>query len=75
MSVPSSVVPWKNSTRLTVPSLSEALTLIVMLAGALKLAPVVGAVIATVGGLFGSALTSFELILSPAALLARTSED
>ena len=33
VSVPSSVVPWKNWTRLTDPSLSEALAWMVMLAG------------------------------------------
>src|SRR5262245_66029549 len=41
---------WKNSTVLTVPSLSLAFAEIATLAGALKDAPAVGLVIATDGG-------------------------
>ena len=55
MSSPSFVVPWKNSTLLTVPSLSDAFALIVMLAGAVKLAPLAGLVMLTSGGLFDGA--------------------
>ena len=49
---------WKNSTVLTVPSLSLALAEIAMLAGALKDAPAVGLVIATDGGEVDDAETS-----------------
>ena len=39
MACPIFVVPWKNSTRLTVPSVSPAVAVIVTDAGAVKVAP------------------------------------
>jgi len=44
VSEPMSVVPAKKSTLATVPSVSDAVALIVMLAGAVKVAPLAGAV-------------------------------
>ncbi|MNV58450.1 hypothetical protein D3C71_1508280 [compost metagenome] len=48
--MPSEVPPRKNSTLLTVPSLSLALALTVMLLPAVKLAPALGEVRLTLGG-------------------------
>jgi len=47
--VPTNVVPSKKSTFVTIPSLSLAMALTVIVAGAVKAAPVTGLVIATVG--------------------------
>ena len=47
---PIRVMPWKKSTRTTVPSGSLAVAASEIVAGAKKLAPFVGAVSATVGG-------------------------
>src|SRR5688572_8813313 len=63
VSLPISVVPWKKSTRATVPSVSLAVALTVMLAGAVNVAPLAGAVSAAVGGVFGGA-TAVTLTLS-----------
>ena len=49
MSVPTRVVPRKNSTFVTLPSESEASASYEMAAGAVKLAPFAGEVSATVG--------------------------
>ncbi len=48
--MPNEVAPAKNCTLLTVSSGSEAVALITPLHGAMKVAPLVGPVIATVGG-------------------------
>ncbi len=48
-SSPSLVLPLKNSTLLTVPSASEALAVSVIVAGAVKLLPLVGDVRFTAG--------------------------
>lgn len=73
MSSPSLVVPWKNSTLLTVPSLSEAAVSIVTLAPAEKVALLAGLVIVTVGGEFGALtvmLTGLEVVVAPALSVA-----
>jgi hypothetical protein len=48
----------KNSTFVTLPSLSAAFALIVMLAGARKVAPSAGEVMETVGGVVVGGITS-----------------
>ena len=50
VSIPSELVPSKNSTQATKPSLSWALTSIVTKLDALNEAPLVGLVIETTGG-------------------------
>lgn len=54
VSVESSVLPWKNSTLLTVPSVSVALALIVTLAGAFTTVLFAGLVILTAGATFAA---------------------
>ncbi|MNC85421.1 hypothetical protein D3C83_10190 [compost metagenome] len=70
-----SVVPWKKSTRATVPSASLALALIVIEAGAAYVAPSAGAVSDTVGGWFAPAMTvtlrAPEVVSAPASSTAR----
>ena len=50
--MPNEIVPLKNCTWATLPSLSEASAVIVISAGAVKVGLLVGLVIATVGGVF-----------------------
>jgi hypothetical protein len=75
LSVPSNVAPLKNSTFVTVPSLSLALAVIAMLAGALNRAPSAGLEILTVGGTLAVELTAMliglEVAASPALSVAR----
>ena len=52
MSSPSLVAPWKNSTLATVPSVSDAVALMVIVAGAVKVALLAGEVMLTSGLLF-----------------------
>ena len=72
-SSPSLVVPRKNSTLDTVPSLSLALALIVIFAGAVKVAPFAGLDMLTVGAPFGASTviaTTLEVVLSPSSSVA-----
>ena len=62
-------MPWKNSTLLTVPSLSEAFAPIVMLAGAVNVAVLNGLVIlitgATLAGELTITLVALETVVAP----------
>jgi hypothetical protein len=75
VSLPINVEPWKKSTRLTVPSVSLALALMVMLAGAVNVAPLAGAVSAALGGWFAAAFTVIEraayVVVPPSSSVAR----
>nr|BFE86006.1 hypothetical protein GCM10020093_086070 [Planobispora longispora] len=68
MSVPSGVLPLKNSTLATVPSASAASAVISTVAGAVKDAPATGLVILTLGAwLPGSPPQVCPLIVKAAA--------
>lgn len=67
VSTPSDGAPLKNSSCVTDPSLSEALAVIVMFAGAVKVAPLVGELILTEGGLLPAGLTVTLTALEVAA--------
>jgi hypothetical protein len=72
VSSPSFVVPWKNSTFATDP-LSEALAVIVMLAGAANDALFAGAVMLAVGGVLAAVtvmLTALDAPVPPALSVA-----
>ena len=75
MSVPSSVVPERNSTLAMVPSLSDALAAIAIVAGAVNVAPDAGAEIDTDGKVFGAGLTvteaAVEVVIDPSLSVAR----
>ena len=81
LSVPSKVAPLKNSTFVTVPSLSLALAVIAMLARALNRAPSAGLeILLTDGGLvtvmcyrveLTAMLIGLEVAASPALSVAR----
>jgi hypothetical protein len=60
------VPPWKNSTFWIVPSESSAVAATVMFAGALKLAPLVGLVMLTVGSALATmvTLTGAEVVVA-----------
>ena len=66
--MPSSVAPLKNSTLLTLPSVSDALAAIAMLAGAVKLAPFAGLVTRTDGATFARRLDDGEAVGDDAVL-------
>jgi hypothetical protein len=53
------------------PSPSEALDVIVMLAGAVKVAPLLGVVMLTVGGAFTVMFTGAEVVVAPRLSVAR----
>ena len=69
------VVPWKNSTRLTVPSVSPAVAVIVTDAGAVKVAPLAGTVMLAVGGTFADGFTviatTVDVVMPPELSVAR----
>jgi len=69
VSVPTRLLPLKKSTFATVPSLSAAVAFTVTLAGAVKVAPLAGLVMLTVGGTFGGPLTvivtAVEVVIAP----------
>ncbi len=69
------VSPDRNSTIVTVPSLSAAFPVRVMLAGAGKVAPSAGPVSWTVGGTFGAGLTvmdtAADVVVAPLLSVAR----
>ena len=75
MSVPSSVVPDKNSTLAMVPSVSDAFAAIAIVAGAVKVAPDAGLVIDTDGKLFAAGFTvtetAAEVFTPPLSSVAR----
>ena len=70
LSSPIFVLPWKNSTLLTLPVDAAALALTVMLAGALNVALLAGAVIVTVGGALTVRFTGAEVPTVPLVLVA-----
>ena len=53
------------------PSLSDALAVIVIFAGAVKVAPFVGVVMLTVGGASTVMLTGAEVVVAPRLSVAR----
>ena len=55
------------------PSLSVALAVIVILAGAVKVAPMTGLVMLTVGGAFTVMFTGFEVVVAPRLSVAAPS--
>ena len=67
MTVASRFAPSKNSTFAIVPSVSLALAVIGILAGATKVLLLAGLVILTVGGRFGLTVTpiALEVVLAP----------
>ena len=75
MSSPSLVAPLKNSTFVTVPSLSVAFALMVIEAGARKVAPFAGEVMETVGGVVSGGptvtFTTALLVKAPWLSVAR----
>src|SRR5439155_18510970 len=75
VSMPNEIVPLKNCTWATLPSLSEASAVIVISAGAVKVALFVGLVIVRVGSAFGLAtvtLTGLEVLVAPRLSVALT---
>ncbi|KFB77423.1 MAG: hypothetical protein AW06_001461 [Candidatus Accumulibacter cognatus] len=70
VAVPISVVPWKNSTLLIVPSVSAAVAVRGIAAGATKLAPAAGAVRLTVGAWLPACTVTVRaaLVVTPPAL-------
>src|SRR6266568_3850349 len=71
VTVPTSVVPSKNSTFATVPSASVALALTVTFAGGRKMALLAGAVMLTVGGESTVITTGAEVVTAPLLSVAR----
>ena len=77
VSSPSLVDPWKNSTLVILPSVSAALAVILMLAGAVYTKPVTGEVMATVGGTATTTgalikiFTAAEVVVAPVLSMAR----
>ena len=66
VSVESSVLPWKNSTLLMVPSESLAVASMVMLAGAVNTALFAGFEMLTVGATFATTGSSVATSFPPA---------
>src|SRR5882724_6016249 len=60
LAMPIKLAPSNRPTLTTDPSLSLALALITMLAGAVKTAPSAGLVMFAIGGMFGSAYLKFN---------------
>src|SRR5206468_6373743 len=69
-SEPSRLDPSKKSTRLTVPSTSEAVAVIVMFLGASKLALFVGELIVTAGCALIVTMTGLDIVVLPKLSLA-----
>ena len=69
VSVPNSVLPLNNSTLLMVPSLSVAVASMAIFAGAVKVAPLAGLVMLTVGDRLADGLTvmliGLEVVAAP----------
>ena len=59
---PSNVTPSKNDTFVTLPSESFAVAVMGTFAGAVKEAPLVGEVMATVGGTFAALTVTFTTL-------------
>ena len=73
VSAPSKVAPEKNSTRLTVPSVSLAVAASAIGAPSAKLAPLAGALSATLGGRLGAltlTVTALEVVRAPSSSMA-----
>src|SRR6185503_11579145 len=68
------VPPWKKSTFWMVPSESDAVALSVILAGAVKLAPLAGLVKLTVGGTLGMKRRSARMWVLPTSALVAAVE-
>ena len=66
------VTPWKNSTFATVPSVSDAVALMVTVAGAVNVAPFAGETMETAGGVLlphGLKNNPLTTALGPAVLV------
>src|SRR5712692_10027645 len=72
VAVPTSVAPSKKSTLTTLPSVSAAVAVTEMLAGAAKTALLAGAVMLTAGSRSTRMLTAAEVVLNPRLSVART---